>query len=129
MKIDGIEVPKHLEDELRKLCDRHQMKVKGEKHSVSKVKKLAAVDVEKLNSVKEFVEYAVTENRMQQMFDEVFKGQDPDRKRLGEFIKAVSADVIKEESDTAAENGLEPKDFGKELSDKARKFFFEKEQL
>ena len=42
-------------------------KVKGEKHSSSKVKKLASVDVEKLNSIKDFVDYAVTESRLEQV--------------------------------------------------------------
>jgi hypothetical protein len=42
----------------------HRFKVKGELHSSSKVKTLASVDVEKPGSIQKFVEYAVTESRL-----------------------------------------------------------------
>jgi RNA ligase len=102
-----------------------RFKVKGEKHSSSKVKTVAAVDIEKVNSINEFIEYAVTENRLLQGIEQVFtsKGEVPDIKKMGDYIKWVSSDVIKEESDTMAENGLEPKNIGGALSTKARKFF------
>jgi hypothetical protein len=105
-----------------------QCKVKGEKHSSSKVKKLAEVDTEKLNSVREFVDYAVTENRMSQGFKEVCNDI-ADRKMLGKFIKWVSTDVVKEESDTLAESGLCMKDVGGALSRKAKDWFFAKELI
>jgi len=105
-----------------------KFKVKGEKHSNSKVKKLAEVDVEKLNSIKEFVDYAVTENRLKQMFLENV-GTHPDRALLGKFIKAVSTDVVKEEPDTLVASGLSMKDVGSALSKKARNWFFEQEKL
>ena len=95
--------------------------MKGEKHSSSKVKKLASVDVEKLNSIKDFVDYAVTESRLQQGLTEIGL----DMKKMGEFIKWISQDVFKEESDTMKENNLEMKDIGKELSNKARKWYIE----
>jgi len=44
-------------------------KVKGEKHSVSKVKKLVEVDVVKLKSVAEFIDRVVTDNRLCQGID------------------------------------------------------------
>lgn len=95
--------------------------MKGEKHSSSKVKKLASVDVEKLNSIKDFVDYAVTESRLEQGLGEIGL----DMKKMGEFIKWISQDVFKEESDTMKENNLEMKDIGKELSNKARKWYIE----
>jgi len=107
---------------------KYSFKVKGEKHSISKVKTLAPVDVEKLNSINEFVEYAVTENRLEQAFGEVCNNV-PDRKHLGAFIKWMSSDIIKEESDVLAENKLSMKDVGKPLSVKARTWFFAKEEL
>lgn len=107
--------------------ERYCFKVKGDKHSSSKVKKLAEVDVEKLNSIAEFVDYAVTENRLQQMADEVIFG-DFDRKNLGKFIKAVSTDVIKEESDTLVAADLCMRDVGGMLSKKARTWFFKQEE-
>ena len=101
-------------------------KVKGEKHSISKVKKLASVDVEKLESIKEFVSYSVTENRLNQAFNDVCNNE-PDRKFLGAFIKWVSSDINKEESDVLLENNLTMKDVGSLLSKTARTWFFAKE--
>jgi len=106
--------------------DRLTFKVKGEKHSVTKVKKLAAVDIEKHNSIGEFVEYAVTDNRLKQAFREVCN-DDADRKHLGAFIKWVSSDVYKEESDTLEESDLTMKDVGKLLTTRAREWFFAQE--
>ena len=113
----------------------HTFKVKGEKHSISKVKTLAPVDTEKLNSITEFVEYAVTENRLEQAVENTLvcgsdshgRFYDFDRKNLGKFIKAVSADIVKEESDVLVDNGLCMKDVGKAVSDKTRRWFFEQE--
>lgn len=103
----------------------YMFKVKGEKHSASKVKTLAPIDMEKLNSVNEFVDYAVTENRLNQGIEQVFtiESKEPEIKFTGDFIKWVVGDVIAEEADTLASNGLEPKDVGKYLSNKARIWF------
>jgi len=97
-------------------------KVKGEKHSSSKVKTLASVDTEKLASIAEFVEYAVTENRLEQGATEIGF----DRSKIGEFVKWVSIDVIKEETDVLEANSLTMKDVGKYLTDKARKWYMER---
>jgi|TARA_R110000851_G_scaffold87200_1_gene190035 hypothetical protein len=116
-------------------------KIKGEKHSISKVKTLAPVDVERLESIDAFVEYAVTENRLEQAVVEVLpittdydlgidsSIRDFDRKYLGAFIKWVSSDINKEESDVLEENGLSMKDVGSKLSAKARTWFFAQELL
>jgi hypothetical protein len=100
-------------------------KVKGEKHSSSKVKKLANVDVDKINSINEFTEYAVTENRLRQGIDFVFtmNGLEPDIKFLGDYIRWVMKDVLTEEIDTLAANALEPKDVGKSISYAVRVWF------
>lgn len=102
-------------------------KVKGEKHSASKVKTLAAVDVEKVNSIHSFVEYAVTENRLNQAVEQVFtiEGAEPEIKRMGDFLRWIMSDIVKEESDTLAASGLEPKDVGRSVSNKAREWFIE----
>jgi len=105
---------------------RHTFKVKGAKHSVSKVKTLAPVDVELLNSINEFVAYAVTVSRLEQAAEEVLKGNF-DRKNLGAFIKWVSTDIVKEESDVLEKNGLAMRDVGGKLSKAAKEWFFEQE--
>lgn len=100
-------------------------KVKGEKHSVSKVKKLANVDVEKVNSINAFVEYSVTENRLKQGIDVVFTQQNRDINNtlIGEFLKWVANDIFKEEMDTLVANNLEPKEVGSAISKAARIWF------
>lgn len=102
----------------------YRFKVKGEKHSSSKVRTLAAVDTEKLNSIKEFVDYAVTESRFNQGMEKTFSGEPIDVKKMGDLIRWVVNDVIKEEIDTMAANNIEPKDVNKYLSGKVREMFF-----
>jgi hypothetical protein len=99
--------------------------VKGEKHSSSKVKTLAAVDVEKLNTIKEFVDYSVSESRFNQALENIFPNNEPiDVKKMGDVIRWVVNDVIKEEMDTMVENQLEPKEINKYISSKVREMFF-----
>jgi hypothetical protein len=106
----------------------HRFKVKGEKHSSSKVKTLAAVDVEKLNSITEFIDYAVTDSRFKQALENTYPNNEPiDVKKMGDLIRWVVNDVIKEESDTLVKNGLEPKDVNKYISTKVREMFFKLE--
>jgi hypothetical protein len=104
-----------------------RFKVKGEKHSSSKVKKLASVDVEKLNNIKEFVEYAVTENRLNQGINELFlsKNIEIDRTKIRDFVIWVKNDVIKEEMDTLVSNNLEIRDVVGGLSKKSASWLIE----
>jgi hypothetical protein len=103
----------------------HIFKCKGEKHSSSHVKTLASVDVEKVASIEAFIEYAVTENRLNQAIEQVFTSTstEPNIKRMRDFLSWVSRDVISEEIDTLKENGLEPKEIGRPLSMKAKNWF------
>lgn len=105
----------------------YRFKTKGERHSSSKVKTVASVDVERLNGIVEFIEYAVTESRFNQALENVFPNNEAiDVKKLGDVIKWVMGDIIKEETDTMEKNGLSPKDIGKYVSDKVKKLFFAK---
>lgn len=102
----------------------HVFKVKGEKHSVSKVKTLAAVDVEKVKSIDEFVENTVTENRLRQGLEVLRRdGIVADMKATGHFVKWISSDIAREEADTLEASGLTMKDVGGKLSSKARTWF------
>jgi predicted restriction endonuclease len=94
-------------------------KTKGEKHSVSKTKSVASIDPEELNSIKEFVEYAVTENRLQQGLSEVGK----DTKLIGTFIGWINKDINKEEGDVIDKNGLSMKKLGKYLAVASRTWY------
>ena len=103
----------------------HRFKVKGERHSSSKVKTLASVDVEKLEGIQKFVEYAVTESRFKQSLENVFPNDEPiDVKKMGEVIRWVVNDITKEEMDTMVANNIEPKDVNKYVSTKVREMFF-----
>lgn len=102
-----------------------RFKVKGEKHSSSKVKKLVEVDTEKLNSINECVDYVITDNRMNQSIEQVFTMEniDPDIKAMGSVIRWVMGDVNKEEADTLADNNLTMKDITKPAVTKIRNWF------
>jgi len=115
-------------------CDyegvRHSFKVKGEKHSVSKVTKLASVDVEKLNTINEFVDYAVTQARVDQAMATVFSSpEEYDRNKTGDVIRWIISDIMAEESDVLKENNLLSKDVNKYISNKARQLFFKAMEL
>lgn len=99
-------------------------KSKGEAHSKSKVKKLPTVDVEKLNSINEFVEKNLTEERLQQAWDHLSQdGEIEDLTKLGDFIRWLNNDIWEEESDEALANNIERKDIGKPISSVAVKWF------
>ena len=95
-------------------------KVKGEKHSVTRVKKLVEVDVERVARAKEFAEMTVTEARCLQgisLLPEVTQ------KQTGPFLKWVAGDILKEESDRLG-GLLNKKDVTKRISTLARVWFF-----
>ena len=107
------------------LGKRFRFKVKGEKHSVSKVREIAGIAPEKLASIEEFVAYALTENRFQQALSVVFG--DPKRadiRRFGEVIKWINQDVLKEETDTLEASGLTWKEVNGPIAARTRALFF-----
>lgn len=100
-----------------------KFKVKGEKNSVTKVKTLAPVDIEKYEKANQFVEYAVTENRFLQGIEYLKEhNTDIDIKSTGQFLKWVCSDVAKEEGDLIAET-LDKKIVFKVVQRKARTWF------
>lgn len=101
-----------------------RFKVKGEKHSNSKVKKLVPIDVEKVNSVNEFVDTVVTENRLKQGIDKLGEmGLEVDKTNTSNFIKWVVGDVLKEERDRLVESGLAVKDVNGPIATRSRNYF------
>jgi len=100
-------------------------KSKGEKHSVSKVKTLAAVDVELVESINAFVDYAVTESRLKQGIEYMKRnGLDISQKNTGEFLRWVVGDIVKEETDVLTANNLDQKKVNPVISTKARQWYF-----
>ena len=103
----------------------YMFKVKGEKHSSSKVKKTASVDIEKVASIKECVEQIVTENRLRQGLEHMtMNGLAYTPENTGAFLKWVANDCIKEELDTIIGSGLEVKEVSGAISRKAREWYF-----
>ena len=103
--------------------DKYIFKVKGQKHSVSKVKKLASIDPEVLKSINEFVEYACTQNRIEQGLQETGAKEKRDTPDL---LRWVANDIITEETDTLVANNLEWKQVAREVSNRVRQYFFTK---
>lgn len=103
-------------------------KVKGEKHSVSKVKTLAAVDVEAVATLKAFVDSVVTEARLEQgLWNLVHEQLKPiEMTSMGDFLRWVYNDIIKEEQDTIVANGIDPKKIGGAIANVARPWFVKK---
>jgi len=100
-------------------------KVKGEKHAVSKVKTLVALtpqEIDQQNKVTDFIQYCVTEQRVQQAIQETGA---IDQSHTGLVIKWVISDCFKEESDVMGNAGITPKEFGKAAPKKIKGLFFE----
>jgi hypothetical protein len=101
-----------------------KFKSKGEKHSVSKVTKLNAVDTVMLENVAKFVDLAVTENRLLQGIAYLNEMKlELDTKSIPHFLKWVSNDVLKEEKDTIVKNQFDMKKVGSGISNKARLWY------
>ena len=107
----------------------YRLKVKGEKHSNSKVKTFKPVDTEKEQVKIDFANYACPAWRLEQMWQKTFginnEITEPNVKETGTFLRNVIADVWKEESDIAFEKGIEPKDVNSLISKVARDWFME----
>ncbi len=104
---------------------RYWFKVKGEKHSSSKVAKLAAVDTEKFRLRDELVQVLVTPNRLAQGLDlhQNEFGHSLEMRDIGHFLRWVFNDVIKEELDTIHASGFDEKELGKPISDIAKRAY------
>ena len=105
----------------------YRMKVKGELHSTSKVKILAPVDIERVNSINELVCNVVTENRLLQGLDYLRENHiELSIENTGPFIKWVNGDIVKEEIDLIVGSGFEIKEVMGPVSKKAKTWFFDK---
>jgi RNA ligase len=103
----------------------YRFKCKGPLHSISKVKVLVPIDIEKVNSINELVENIVTENRLLQGLEHLtMAGIEHDIKNTGAFIKWVNQDLIKEEIDLIIGSGFELKEVLTPAGKKAREWFF-----
>lgn len=105
----------------------YRFKSKGANHSESESsgkKQKTSVAPEKLESIEKFVEYAVTERRLEQGWGEL--GENPSQKDTGKFIGWMSKDINDEESDVLEESGLTMKEVGGTVANAVRQWFFAK---
>jgi hypothetical protein len=101
-----------------------RFKTKGEKHSVSKVKTIAAVDPEKFDNMEKFVDAVATKNRLDQGIDKLKEmGLEIDMKNMGAYIKWVMGDIAREEADTLYASGLTMKEVNGKIANVARQHF------
>lgn len=107
---------------------RNWFKVKGEKHSVSKVKTLAPVDVEAYKKQQDFIDSVVTEARLEQGLHNLINEQQKpfEMSSMGDFIRWVFNDVVKEETDTIVANQFDVKKLGGPIANKARPWFIQR---
>ena len=112
--------------------DRYRFKSKGEKHAgKSKVKTIKKVDNERLQLIIDTADKVTPVWRLEQMLEETcdfMNGGEMDRSKLGDFIRLVINDIMKEDLHIINDAGLEPKDINKRVSEVARMYFFEQEK-
>lgn len=105
-------------------------KVKGEKHSDTKVKTVAPVDIERLNSIKELAASLVTDHRLEKALaflrETLHVEEVLDVKNIGAFLKWVGQDIAKEDLDTIEGNGFELREVTKEVNNVAKAWFNER---
>jgi hypothetical protein len=104
-----------------------RFKVKGEKHSVSKVstvKPISEADLERIKTIGNFVDVVVTDNRLEQGLSKLTElGKPHDITSTGDFIKWVVGDVLKEEMDLIIASMLDKKELNPAMSNKAKNFY------
>jgi hypothetical protein len=103
-------------------------KTKGELHSASKVKTTSIVDVAALESINSYVEMFVTENRLEQMLDVMMREKllPLEMTSMGDFIRMVYADCIKESQDEIVKNQIDMKKLGSPIANTARRWYINK---
>lgn len=103
-------------------CERlRNFKVKGRTHQIVQRDKLDNIPPGKVNAINAFVEYSITEARLDQgiaYLEEMHIEIVP--KSTGKYIGWIVRDVLKEEKDTLEELGLNEKDVKTALTDSAR---------
>lgn len=102
-----------------------RFKVKGEKHSDSRVKVLAVVDDEAIQSMKVFAERVCTHHRLSKGVDALRDelATEPGSKHTGQFIGWVCRDVLKEEADVIEHAGFDWKMLSKYVTTNARQWY------
>jgi len=106
---------------------RFWFKVKGDKHSATRVRKIAAVDPERLASLEAFLKAVLSERRLEQGLEHLEEqGKPLSKLSTGSFLSWIFADILTEEADTMAASSLSRKEIGAPVAKHARRWFFER---
>lgn len=101
-------------------------KVKGPKHSDTKVKTTVEIDVEKVANARAYADAVVTDHRLEKMVEKLKEaGVDLDIKNTGAFLKLVGQDVIKEELDRLDASDLTWKDVAAPVNAAAKQWWMQ----
>lgn len=107
--------------------DLPKFKVKGSEHQssgIKELKELSAAEIASKANALEFVDYACTENRLNQGIDKLGEmGLSIDIKSMGAFLKWIGQDILKEEIDVLIKSNIDRKDVMPRVSDKSRNWF------
>lgn len=107
-----------------------RFKVKGEEHAGSKVKTLPPVDDEKVRHLMHVAEMVTPTWRLEQMLQtscDLLNGGRIELQKIPIFMKALAADILKEESVVLEENGVTYKDIVKYVSTIGRRYFMQRD--
>lgn len=100
-------------------------KVKGKEHAVHHAKTIAEVDVQKVNSINEFIDHVVTSNRLKQGIEYLYEQHlYVTNQNIGVFLKWIVQDCLKEEQDTLVASGLNQKDITPAINTFAKTWYF-----
>ena len=103
-----------------------KFKVKTDESSVVYRHEKNLAKVEETKNIQEFIDYSVTENRLNQGLTEIFNGKKIDESDVPDFIRWVVADVLREEDLTIQTNNLDLRRLKKAIGKKARDFIMNK---
>ena len=95
----------------------YNFKVKGPSHQIVRKERLSSKPSGLVDAIRAFIEYAVTEARLDQGMDYLKEMNIPViQESIGKYIGWVVKDVLKEETDTMENMGLKEKDIRHELT-------------
>lgn len=107
-------------------------KLKGTEHTKRNKSNKRKINKEEEKIIDIIVEKITPEWRLSQMIEETFdimNGGKIDIKKMGNFIKAVNQDIIKEDLDVINEANLMPKDINKRVAKVARKYLIQRLEI
>lgn len=93
--------------------------------SIRTLRELTEAEISAKESSKEFVEYALTENRLNQGVSKLGEmGHEVSVKSMSHFLKWIGNDILTECKDVLEKSGLERKEVMPAIADKAKSWYF-----